>query len=36
MRDWLEDEVEEDVRAYMLNPRRKRSEQIMQGDRPHR
>jgi hypothetical protein len=36
MRDWLEDEVEEDARAYMLNPRRKRSEQIMQGDRPHR
>jgi hypothetical protein len=36
MRDWSEDEAEEDVSAYMLNPRRKRSEQTVQGDRPHR
>jgi hypothetical protein len=30
VRDWSEDEVEEDVSAYMLNPR-KRSEQTIQG-----
>jgi hypothetical protein len=34
--DWSEEEtLEEDARADMLNPRRKRSEQTMQGDRPH-
>jgi hypothetical protein len=30
MQDWLEDEAEEDASAYMLNPRKKRSEQAMQ------
>jgi hypothetical protein len=29
MQDWLEDEAEEDASAYMLNPRKKRSEQTM-------
>jgi hypothetical protein len=29
VRDWLEDEAEEDTSAYMLNPRNKRSEQAM-------
>jgi hypothetical protein len=33
--DWSEDEAEEDASAYMLSPQRKRSEQTMQGDRPH-
>jgi hypothetical protein len=28
--DWLEDEVEVDASAYMLNPRKKRSEQTTQ------
>jgi hypothetical protein len=36
MLDWSEDEEEEDVSAYMLNPQRKRSEQTTKGDRPHR
>jgi hypothetical protein len=31
MLDWSEDEAEEDMSAYMLNPQRKRSEQTMQG-----
>jgi hypothetical protein len=31
MRDWSEDEAEEDASAYMLNPQKKRSEQAMQG-----
>jgi hypothetical protein len=31
VRDWSEDEVEEDASAYMLNPRKKRSEWTMQG-----
>jgi hypothetical protein len=31
MLDWSEDEEEKDTSAYMLNPRRKRSEQTMQG-----
>jgi hypothetical protein len=31
VRDWSEDEAEEDTSAYMLNPRKKRSEQTMQG-----
>jgi hypothetical protein len=31
VRDWSEDEAEEDASAYMLNPRKKRSEQTMQG-----
>jgi hypothetical protein len=29
MQDWSEDEAEEDASAYMLNPRKKRSEQTM-------
>jgi hypothetical protein len=36
VRDWSEDEEDEDASAYMLNPWNKRSKQIMQGDRPHR
>jgi hypothetical protein len=32
VQDWSEDEVDEDVSAYMLNPQRKRSKQTMQGD----
>jgi tartrate dehydratase beta subunit/fumarate hydratase class I family protein len=31
VRDWSKDEVEEDTSAYMLNPQKKRSEQIMHG-----
>jgi hypothetical protein len=34
MLDWSDDEAE-DTSAYMLNPRKKRSEQTMQGDRPY-
>jgi hypothetical protein len=30
MQDWSEDEAEEDMSAYMLNPRKKRSEQTRQ------
>jgi hypothetical protein len=29
--DWSEDEAEEDASAYMLNPRKRRSEQTTQG-----
>jgi hypothetical protein len=29
MLDWSEDEVEEEARAFMLNPQKKRSEQTM-------
>jgi hypothetical protein len=29
VRDWSEDDAEEDMSAYMLNPRNKRSEQAM-------
>jgi hypothetical protein len=36
MQDWSEDEAEEDASTYMLNPWRKRREQTMQGDQPHR
>jgi hypothetical protein len=32
VRDWSEDEAEEDVSAYMLNPRKKRSGQTTQGE----
>jgi hypothetical protein len=31
VQDWSEDKAEEDASAYMLNSRRKRSEQTMQG-----
>jgi hypothetical protein len=31
VRDWSEDEAEEDASAYMLNPRKRRSEQTTQG-----
>jgi hypothetical protein len=31
VQDWLVDEDDEDTSAYMLNPRKKRSEQTMQG-----
>jgi hypothetical protein len=31
VRDWSEDEEDEDTSAYMLNPRKRRSEQTMQG-----
>jgi hypothetical protein len=31
MLDWSKDEAEEDASTYMLNPRKKRSEQTMQG-----
>jgi hypothetical protein len=31
VRDWSEDKAKEDASAYMLNPRKKRSEQTMQG-----
>jgi hypothetical protein len=31
VRDWSEDEAEEDASAYMLNPWKRRSEQTMQG-----
>jgi hypothetical protein len=30
VRDWSEDEEDEDASTYMLNPRKKRSEQTMQ------
>jgi hypothetical protein len=32
VRDWLEDKAEEDMSAYKLNPRKKRSEQTTQGE----
>jgi hypothetical protein len=31
VRDWSEDEEDEDASAYMLNPRKRRSEQTTQG-----
>jgi hypothetical protein len=31
VRDWSEDEEDEDTSAYMLNPRKRRSEQTTQG-----
>jgi hypothetical protein len=31
VRDWSKDKEDEDTSAYMLNPRKKRSEQTMQG-----
>jgi hypothetical protein len=31
VQDWSEDEEDENVSAYMLNPQKKRSEQTMQG-----
>jgi hypothetical protein len=34
VRDWSEDEEDEDASAYMLNPRKRRSEQTMQGVEP--
>jgi hypothetical protein len=31
VQEWSEDEEDEDASSYMLNPRKKRSEQTMQG-----
>jgi hypothetical protein len=31
VRDWSEDEEDEDTSAYMLNPRKRRTEQTTQG-----
>jgi hypothetical protein len=32
VRDWSEDEEDEDASAYVLNPRKRRSEQTTQGE----
>jgi hypothetical protein len=32
VRDWSKDEEDEDASAYMLNPRKRRSEQTTQGE----